>query len=105
MRKQLRVLHRFFRPLFPTCLGICLLGSSAWADTNEIVSISTTSQQGNDISGRFSGPAISADGRIVAFDSQATTLVPGDTNLRVDVFARDRVTGVTERLSVSSSGV
>ena len=49
-------------------------------------------------------PAISADGRFVAFDSFASNLVAGDTNGVVDVFVRDRVAGATERVSVSSSG-
>jgi Tol biopolymer transport system component len=40
----------------------------------------------------------------VAFDSYATVLVPGDTNQAWDVFVRDRLTGVTERVSVSSTG-
>ena len=33
-------------------------------------------------------PAISADGRFVAFESDATNLVPGDTNGVHDVFVR-----------------
>ena len=36
--------------------------------------------------------------------SEATNLVPGDTNGRVDVFVRDRQTGTTERVSVASAG-
>ena len=36
-------------------------------------------------------PAISADGRYVAFVSLAANLVPGDTNGSLDVFVRDRV--------------
>lgn len=51
-----------------------------------------------------SAPSISADGRFVAFESLATNLVPGDTNAQQDVFVHDRVTGVTERASVDSSG-
>ncbi len=35
-------------------------------------------------------PAISGDGRHVVFESTATNLVPGDTNLAADVFRRDR---------------
>lgn len=35
-------------------------------------------------------PAISFDGRFVAFDSDATDLIPGDTNGLRDVFFRDR---------------
>jgi hypothetical protein len=34
-------------------------------------------------------PAISADGRFVAFISEASNLVAGDTNDTVDVFVRD----------------
>ena len=50
-------------------------------------------------------PAISADGRYVAFGSQASNLVAGDTNDREDIFVHDRRTGATERVSVDSSGV
>jgi hypothetical protein len=49
-------------------------------------------------------PAISPDGRFVAFDSYATILVSGDTNGHADIFVHDRQTGVTERVSVSSTG-
>ncbi|MDF1799397.1 MAG: calcium-binding protein [Planctomycetota bacterium] len=48
--------------------------------------------------------SVSRDGRYVAFSSAATNLVPGDTNGAVDVFVRDRLTGLTERVSVSTSG-
>jgi hypothetical protein len=50
-------------------------------------------------------PSISADGQIVAFISHASNLVAGDTNGSNDVFVHDRVTGITERVSVDSSGV
>jgi Tol biopolymer transport system component len=54
--------------------------------------------------GDSTDPAISADGRFVAFQSFNATLVVGDTNLAADVFVRDLQTGTTERVSVSSSG-
>jgi len=50
------------------------------------------------------GPSISADGRYVAFTSQATNLVEGDTNLASDVFIHDRQTGETAIVSVASDG-
>jgi hypothetical protein len=78
-------------------------GAASLAIT-ERVSISTDDQQGNDISGRFAGPAISADGLVVAFDSIANTLVPDDTNRDADVFVHDRTTDTTERVSVRSNG-
>ena len=50
-------------------------------------------------------PAISADGRWVAFDSQAYNLVPGDTNGWSDVFVRDQQQGTTALVSVGVGGV
>lgn len=52
----------------------------------------------------ISNVAISRDGRYAAFDSNATTLVSGDTNLAPDVFVHDMKTGTTTRVDVSSSG-
>jgi len=49
-------------------------------------------------------PAISADGRYVAFSSSAGNLVTGDTNGDYDVFVRDRLTGTIMRVSVGSTG-
>jgi Tol biopolymer transport system component len=49
-------------------------------------------------------PAISADGGIIAFYSQATNLVVDDTNGMPDAFVRDLETGVTERVSVDTAG-
>ena len=75
--------------------------------TTERVSVSSAGREGDAHSGLFdgmSGPSISADGRFVVFDSEATNLVKGDTNGVSDVFIHDRVTGTTERVSVSSTG-
>jgi Tol biopolymer transport system component len=65
------------------------------------VSIATGGAQAN---GGSSGASISADGRYVAFQSDAGNLVPGDTNGAPDVFVRDRVTGATTRVSVATGG-
>src|SRR3981189_1487676 len=51
-----------------------------------------------------SGPSISADGRYVAFRSDASNLVPGDTNFLADVFVRDLQTGAITRVSTNASG-
>jgi WD40 repeat protein/DNA-directed RNA polymerase specialized sigma24 family protein len=56
---------------------------------------------GNDAS---SHPVLSGNGRRVAFYSAADNLVMGDTNHRIDVFARDLVTGVLEMVSVANDG-
>jgi len=49
-------------------------------------------------------PVASADGRFVAFESLASNLVPGDTNLHYDVFVRDLWNRTIERVSVDSAG-
>ncbi|HEY3473944.1 MAG TPA: hypothetical protein VGK56_04995, partial [Anaerolineales bacterium] len=49
-------------------------------------------------------PAISGNGRFIAFMSDATNLVSGDTNGVADIFVRDRQAGATTRVSISSSG-
>jgi Tol biopolymer transport system component len=66
------------------------------------VSLSSTGGEANRDSSL--SPALSADGRVVAFASSASTLVPGDTNGVADIFVHDRETGMTERVSLSSTG-
>jgi hypothetical protein len=48
--------------------------------------------------------AISGDGRFVVMQSLADTLVANDLNWAQDIFLRDRQTGTTTRLSVSTEG-
>ena len=79
-------------------------GDVVWRDqqggTMSLVSIATGRAQGNGDS--YIG-SISADGRVVAFDSLATNLVAGDTNGEPDVFVRDRgVPGPVIALLVSA---
>ena len=50
------------------------------------------------------GGSLSADARYVAFFSEATNLVAGDTNGAEDIFVHDRVTNETTRVSVDSTG-
>ena len=71
------------------------------AGTTEHVSIASDGTPANSTSHR---PSISADGRLVAFHSYASNLVPGDTNDTSDVFVHDRETGITERVSVAADG-
>jgi hypothetical protein len=93
--------------------------------TTERVSVAAGGAQGDGPSpsngirgGTTFGPAISADGRFVVFDSSTTNLVSGDTNTCVnpgaysfttpgscpDTFVHDRQAGTTERVSVDSAG-
>jgi Tol biopolymer transport system component len=71
------------------------------AETTTVVSVSSDGAQG-DIGSNH--PAMSADARYVAFRSRATNLVPDDRNGHGDVFVRDRLLGVTTRVSVNSEG-
>jgi Tol biopolymer transport system component len=71
------------------------------AGTNYLVSVSTNGISGDYIS---TDPAISGDGRYVAFTSSADNLVAGDTNNAQDVFVRDLLAGTTTLVSVSTNG-
>jgi Tol biopolymer transport system component len=69
--------------------------------TTERVSVATGGVQAD---GESAFPSISADGQLVAFQSRATNLAPGDTNASNDIFVRDRQAGTTERVSVAAGG-
>ena len=69
--------------------------------TTTRVSVTSVGAQGNGLS---YAPSLSADGRFVAFRSEASTLVAGDTNGRPDIFVRDLTLGITTRVSVDSAG-
>lgn len=64
----------------------------------------TLAAAGTQTEGTDAAASISADGRYVAFNSNASNLVPGDTNGQQDVFVYDRQTNTTERVSVSAEG-
>jgi Tol biopolymer transport system component len=70
-------------------------------DLTTRVSVSSAGEEAD--TGAWYPPAISADGRYVAFLSDASNLVPDDSNELFDVFVHDRTTGATVRASVSHS--
>ena len=59
---------------------------------------------GGEANGGSRIPSISDDGRFVAFVSNATDLIEGDGNGVADIFLRDRVLQLNERVSVDQSG-
>ncbi len=71
------------------------------AGTTRRVSVDSSGRQANAAS---NGSSISADGRKVVFQSVASDLVVGDTNMRQDVFVHDLTTGETIRVSVANDG-
>lgn len=68
--------------------------------TTELVSVSTSEEVGN---GPSYEPAISTDGNVVAFTSDASNLAVA-TNAPRHVYVRIRSTGVTHLVSVTSAG-
>jgi Tol biopolymer transport system component len=106
------------RSLFALPLAACL-GCGAAAEEAELetiegelgrvlafgpsvrVSVTSDGDEGDLESTR---PGISLDGRVVGFVSNATNLVPDDTNGVEDIFVHERMSGRTERVSVSSEG-
>ena len=60
--------------------------------------------QGDEGISSITCPAISGDGRYVAFASRATNLVSNDINGASDIFLKDTSTNILQRVSVSSNG-
>lgn len=73
------------------------------AGTTVRANVSSSGAQASNLSKSFD-LWISADGTKVAFSSQATNLIPGDTNGNPDIFIRDVSAGTTVRVSLDSSG-
>jgi len=88
---------------FLAAVLISATGSTAQAAAGQMTLISLTpgGQPGNLYS---TAPSISADGQWVAFESEATDLVSGDTNGENDIFVRNLAAGTTTRVSVTSAG-
>ncbi len=89
-----------------TCLGIIAGASIAQAqvDTELRTRRVSVANDGSQLGRRSLSGSISADGRLVAFESKSSKVVPGDDNGVTDVFVRDRLNGTTELVSVSTSG-
>jgi RHS repeat-associated protein len=84
-----------------TTLGNSVLVASVSSGTTTRVSTDSSGVQAN---GESAYNDISGNGRYVVFESRATNLVAGDTNGKWDIFLRDRQTGATTRISVSTAG-
>ena len=97
------------RPLLAALVFLVACGQGAVAtpqtdgpaNTLKRISVDSGGAQANGSSG---APAISADGRSIAFSSQASNLVHQDTNGSRDIFVHDLETGITRRVSVASDG-
>lgn len=85
-------------------LSASALTSAAHAQFPAATGLVSVAHDGGSALGNSDRPVLSHDGRYVAFASDATNLVRGDTNENRDVFVRDLVTGITERVSLSWKG-
>ena len=94
-------IFRFLLPFFLIPFLFSSLRAAAQSPDPIIISLSNTGEPGN---GPSSSPSLSADGRWIAFASDATNLVPDDSNGVPDIFVHDRQTGETTRVSVSTNG-
>jgi Tol biopolymer transport system component len=92
------------RNLLESLLCTAALSAVAAAQDTSRVSVDSSGVEGDHDCDPYDAPALSADGRFVAFTSDSDNLVANDTNGFTDVFVHDRVTGTTERVSVDSSG-
>ena len=72
--------------------------------TNTTTRVSVDSAGNHQRNSSSGSPSISADGRFVAFTTNAFNLVPGDTNSSRDIFVRDTLTNTTTNVSVDSAG-
>lgn len=84
--------------------GLLLIGIAATSVGAFDVERMSVASDGSEGDGSSTTSAVSADGYVVAFVSAAANLVPGDGNLQVDVYVRDRAAGTTERISVGPNG-
>ncbi|MBE0683700.1 MAG: PD40 domain-containing protein [Anaerolineales bacterium] len=102
-----KFLKNFWRGTFSFLLPLMLAFPYTFSDARAApgsvtrVSVDSSGVQGNAIS--YSGQ-ISADGRFVTIDSDASNLVADDTNGQTDVFLRNLQLGTTVRVSVDASG-
>jgi len=91
---------------FPLLAAMAAMAATARGHEGQSrVSVDSSGAEGDGRSGATAAAAISSNGRYVAFESEAGNLVGNDLNSVSDVFVRDRVAGVTIRVSVDSSGV
>jgi len=98
------MLDTLLRKLYHCCLTLFIVSIScgySLAGETILVSVDSVGNKGNSYS---VDPSISADGRFVAFYSDATNLVPEDTNGALDIFVTDLITKTSSRVSVSSEG-
>jgi hypothetical protein len=72
------------------------------SNTTALVSVNLNGTAGGNGSSMYG--MVSTNGRYVLFQSDATDLVPGDTNAATDIFLRDMVSGTTTLIGLAANG-
>ncbi len=90
---------RFFFP--PALIVFWVLSGNAYAAEILRVTVDSSGAQANGFSYQ---PSVSANGRYIAYVSDAPNLVAEDTNFADDIFVYDRKTKSTTRVSIDSNG-
>jgi len=88
----------------PIALVLAVASPASAAPIVEQTTRVSTATGGTQSDGVSYDPEISADGRYIAFQSNATNLVAGDTNGNSDIFLTDTTTGTTTRVSTATGG-
>lgn len=81
--------------------GVAAPAAAAGPPRTERISVTANGTQGD---GRSYAPSLSADGRVVAFASQATTFAPDSVKYRPQVFWKDLRTGALARVTARDVG-
>ena len=89
------------RHLVPIAMSLLILIAPALQAQVERISLADDGSEAN--AGSYQ-PALSGDGSVVAFRSNADNLDAGDTNAQSDIFVRDLGAGTTRRVSLQPDG-
>ncbi len=101
MKRLLIVILTPLVGLFLCGIGAHLYRAAGLSGVTSRISVATDGTEGN---GQSYYAAIAANGQSVAFDSDATTLVPNDSNGQRDIFIYDRLTRHTDLISLATDG-
>ncbi len=85
------------------CVALATGGGAFAAEAPQNIRIST-GHDGSEADGPSNAPAVSDDGRWFAYSSNATNIVPGDTNGKLDLFLYDRESGTNELVTRGLGG-
>src|SRR5690349_3207448 len=89
---------------FGVAVALVPAGTAAAADKKQTSTRISVGYDGSQANGSSNAPSVSDNGRWFAFSSNATNLVPGDTNGLLDIFLYDRTTKTTELVTRGVGG-